>query len=69
MNSRPARYRLDIPSGFDSTSGDTPGVAIQPHRTLTLALPKIGLAEVPGEIYVADIGIPPGSLRAARNTP
>ncbi len=50
---------LDIPSGFDSTSGDTPGVAIQPHRTLTLALPKIGLAEVPGEIYVADIGIPP----------
>lgn len=50
---------LDIPSGFDSTSGATPGVAIQPHRTLTLALPKVGLAEVPGEIYVADIGIPP----------
>ncbi len=50
---------LDIPSGFDSTRGDTPGVAIHPHRTLTLALPKIGLAEVPGEIYVADIGIPP----------
>ena len=49
---------LDIPSGFDSTRGDTPGVAIHPHRTLTLALPKIGLAEVPGEIYVADIGIP-----------
>ena len=49
---------LDIPSGFDSTSGDTPGVAIHPHRTLTLALPKVGLAEVPGEIYVADIGIP-----------
>jgi len=50
---------LDIPSGFDSTSGDTPGVAIQPHRTLTLALPKLGLAQVPGEIFVADIGIPP----------
>lgn len=50
---------LDIPSGFDSTSGETPGVAIKPHRTLTLALPKIGLREVPGELYVADIGIPP----------
>ncbi len=50
---------LDIPSGFDSTSGETPGVAIKPHRTLTLALPKSGLFEVPGELYVADIGIPP----------
>ena len=50
---------LDIPSGFDSTSGGTPGVAIRPHRTLTLALPKTGLRAVPGELYVADIGIPP----------
>jgi NAD(P)H-hydrate epimerase len=50
---------LDIPSGFDSTSGETPGVAIQPHRTLTLALPKTGLRNIPGELYVADIGIPP----------
>jgi len=50
---------LDIPSGFDSTSGETPGVAISPYRTLTLALPKIGLSEVPGELFVSDIGIPP----------
>ena len=50
---------LDIPSGFDSTSGATPGVAIKPHRTLTLALPKTGLREVPGGLYVVDIGIPP----------
>ena len=50
---------LDIPSGFDSTSGESPGVAIQPKRTLTLALPKTGLRNVPGELYVADIGIPP----------
>ena len=49
---------LDIPSGFDSTTGETPGIAIKPHRTLTLALPKIGLRTVPGEIYLADIGIP-----------
>jgi NAD(P)H-hydrate epimerase len=50
---------LDIPSGFDSTSGETPGVSIKPHRTLTLALPKTGLRKVSGELYVADIGIPP----------
>jgi NAD(P)H-hydrate epimerase len=50
---------LDIPSGVDSTSGESPGVAIQPHRTLTLALPKTGLRNIPGELYVADIGIPP----------
>lgn len=50
---------LDIPSGFNSTSGNTPGIAIKPHRTLTLALPKTGLRAVPGELYVADIGIPP----------
>jgi NAD(P)H-hydrate epimerase len=50
---------LDIPSGLDSTSGESPGVAIKPHRTLTLALPKTGLRNVPGELYVADIGIPP----------
>ena len=50
---------LDIPSGYDSTTGETPGAAIAPLRTLTLALPKIGLREVPGELYVADIAIPP----------
>jgi NAD(P)H-hydrate epimerase len=50
---------LDVPSGLDATTGDTPGVAVRPERTLTLALPKIGLQRVPGELYLADIGIPP----------
>jgi NAD(P)H-hydrate epimerase len=51
---------LDIPSGLDATSGDTPGVCIQAEQTLTLALPKPGLANLlSGEIYLADIGIPP----------
>jgi NAD(P)H-hydrate epimerase len=26
---------------------------------MTLALPKTGLRDVPGELYLADIGIPP----------
>ena len=50
---------LDIPSGRDATTGKAPGAAIRPERTLTLALPKIGLTGVDGELYLADIGIPP----------
>ena len=50
---------LDVPSGLDATTGKTPGLIVRPDRTLTLALPKTGLASVPGELYVADIGIPP----------
>jgi len=50
---------LDLPSGLDATTGDAPGVTVQPKRTLTLALPKTGLRDVQGELYLADIGIPP----------
>jgi NAD(P)H-hydrate epimerase len=50
---------LDVPSGLNATSGETPGVAVRPDRTLTLALPKTGLRDVPGDLYLADIGIPP----------
>jgi NAD(P)H-hydrate epimerase len=50
---------LDVPSGLDSTTGETPGVSVEATITLTLALPKTGLA-VPaaGELWLADIGIP-----------
>lgn len=50
---------LDLPSGLDATTGQTPGVAVRPDRTLTLALPKTGLAHASGELRLADIGIPP----------
>jgi NAD(P)H-hydrate epimerase len=55
---------LDVPSGLDGTSG----VAHEPHirasATITLALPKTGLlvddaATAVGELYVADISVPP----------
>jgi len=50
---------LDIPSGVDATSGATPGVFVNARWTLTLALPKKGLrAQLSGELYLADIGIP-----------
>jgi NAD(P)H-hydrate epimerase len=54
---------LDVPSGLDATSGETPGVVVYAERTLTLALPKTGLRHAPGALYLADIGIPPEVYR------
>lgn len=52
---------LDVPSGVDSTTGNTPGVAVIATATLTLALPKLGLSKTPcaGEVHLADISVPP----------
>ena len=50
---------LDVPSGVDSTTGETYGEFIKADRTLTLALPKTGLLpEFTGELFLADLGIP-----------
>ena len=51
-----------MPSGVDATTGDTNDPVIRAAATLTLALPKTGLANAPdavGELYLADISIPP----------
>jgi NAD(P)H-hydrate epimerase len=56
---------LDAPSGVDTTTGTVFDPAIQATATMTLALPKAGLraagveARV-GELYLADISVPPG---------
>lgn len=55
---------LDAPSGVDTTTGAVFDPAIRATATLTLALPKAGLrapgvAEVVGELYLADISAPP----------
>ena len=59
-NSQPSKtLSLDVPSGVDTTTGETPGKFIKADRTLTLALPKTGLlTELAGDLYLADIGIP-----------
>ena len=49
---------LDVPSGIDATTGETPGVAVEPARTLTLALPKTGLLECAGSLWLGDLGVP-----------
>jgi len=56
---------LDIPSGIDADRGAIYEPAIKATATLTLALPKVGMktsAANPyiGELYLADISIPPG---------
>ena len=55
---------LDNPSGLNATTGKALDPIIRAAATMTLALPKIGLQkaqkEVVGEIYLADIGVPPG---------
>jgi NAD(P)H-hydrate epimerase len=50
---------LDVPSGMDSTTAETPGDYIQASKTMTLALPKTGLIpQRTGQLVLADIGIP-----------
>jgi NAD(P)H-hydrate epimerase len=55
---------LDAPSGVDTTTGTVFDPAIQAAATMTLALPKEGLrasgvAQRVGELYLADISVPP----------
>jgi len=57
---------LDIPSGVNATTGESPGHFVKPDVTLTLALPKTGLQKCHfGKLYLADIGIPEKTFRTA----
>lgn len=55
---------LDCPSGLDMTSGKPADPTIKAKCTMTLGLPKTGLFKLAGskyigDLYLADIGIPP----------
>ncbi len=55
---------LDAPSGVDTTTGTVFDPAIKAAATMTLALPKAGLRaagveDQVGELYLADISVPP----------
>ncbi len=55
---------LDVPSGVDTASGQVYSPTVRAAATLTLALPKAGLlapeaAPWVGELYLADISVPP----------
>jgi NAD(P)H-hydrate epimerase len=64
---------LDTPSGLDTSTGKTFNQVIRATATMTLALPKIGLLsdhlrDIVGELYLADISVPP-SLYALLSPP
>lgn len=64
---------LDVPSGFDSQTGELHPTSIQANATLTLALPKKGLqapalSHAVGDLYLADISVPP-DLYSRLSTP
>jgi len=55
---------LDVPSGLELSSGKIGNPVIKATATMTLALPKLGLqkreySSVIGELYLANIGVPP----------
>jgi len=59
---------LDVPSGLDATSGRVHTPAVRAEATMTLALPKTGLhgnEAVTGDLYLADISVPPALYAAA----
>ena len=61
---------LDTPSGIDTTTGTVYDPAIRAAATMTLALPKEGLradgvTQHVGELYLADIGVPPSLYAGA----
>jgi len=64
MNASPAfTVAIDIPSGLDSNTGATLGIAVQADLTVTFGCPKLGLflgsaIDKVGNIEVVDIGIP-----------
>jgi len=61
---------LDVPSGMDSSTGKVKTPFIIAAATMTLALPKTGLMTdhakpFVGELFLADISVPPGWLISA----
>jgi len=56
------RVAVDVPSGLDADTGETPGAHVRADITVTFHKPKPGLLrrrDVTGELVVAPIGAPP----------
>ena len=70
INAARRRLAIDIPSGLDSDTGKTLGIAVDAHRTVTMGPLKVALVSAPGfarcgEVTTADIGIPPALIGAS----
>ena len=65
-NTHPAPVlSLDAPSGLDASTGRIGRPCVRADSTMTLALPKTGLSGSPvvGDLYLADIAVPPELYR------
>ncbi|MFB6080113.1 MAG: NAD(P)H-hydrate dehydratase [Haloferacaceae archaeon] len=68
---------VDVPTGVDADTGETPGVAVEADRVVTFHDAKPGMRDLDAEVTVADIGIPdaaerfvgPGDLLGLRRSP
>ncbi|MFT7474475.1 MAG: NAD(P)H-hydrate epimerase [Verrucomicrobiales bacterium] len=62
---------LDTPSGLDTSTGLAADPHINADATMTLALPKQGLRDhsAVGELFLADISVPPSVYEAMRVGP
>jgi hydroxyethylthiazole kinase-like uncharacterized protein yjeF len=57
-------FAIDVPSGIDASTGETPGAAVDADATVTFHGRKVGVVVAPGRfhagrIHVADIGLHP----------
>jgi NAD(P)H-hydrate epimerase len=62
---------IDVPSGVDATTGETPGAAVRADVTVAFGAPKLGTLLHParaltGRLVAVDIGFPPPQTDASR---
>ena len=67
------KLAVDLPSGLDCDTGDTPGVAVRAEHTCTFLAAKPGLIAAAGkpyvgELHVVDLGIPASVIQSALKT-
>ncbi len=55
---------VDVPSGLDAESGVAYSPIVKADTTIALGLPKRGQMTLPGNVYIADIGVPLAAYRS-----
>ena len=48
---------IDVPSGVDASTGEVPGAAVRAALTVTMQVPKLGLAVAPGRFHAGEVRV------------